>query len=323
MAILATEKVPTLDYWKPAGKLEVGDYVFDKDGKVVKITLVQEYRAKNCYTVALSDHLSVSGDENLAFPTENLKYRNRVASFKNVLKFRRPLRPVKVVQLLEEPLKNKYNNLKYSIQTTKPLQFSHQDLPVPPFIFGYWFFNRQKNKKMTAKSEWILEKFKDHGYKPNAHVWLNYFTVTPTVESHLLPFIPTKIPNNYLFASEEQRIELLSGILMSKTRQYNQKTDTFRFSSKRFAFVQQVQCLTESLGIKTRLMHDETRTTYTLFFRSRIKLIPEQVSPPLKVHQARRYIVDVRPTQTQSCIHLETTGEDNTILVGEGFIPTC
>jgi len=36
MAILATEKVLTLDWWKPASKLVIGDYVFDKDGKIVR-----------------------------------------------------------------------------------------------------------------------------------------------------------------------------------------------------------------------------------------------------------------------------------------------
>jgi hypothetical protein len=43
MAILATEKVLTLDYWKPAEKIQVGDYVFNQTGDLVKVTLVQKY----------------------------------------------------------------------------------------------------------------------------------------------------------------------------------------------------------------------------------------------------------------------------------------
>ena len=261
MAILTTEKVPTLDYWKFANKLEVGDYVFDKDGKVVRVTLVQEYHSKRCYTVELNDHLTVSGDENLALPTENRKYRQRVTDHKGVFKFRRPLKPLKVAQLLEEQLKDHKNELRFSVQTTKPLQYPHQDLPVPPFVFGYWFFNRRKNKKMTVKNECVIEKFKEFGYIPKFYGKSNYFTVTPTVESHLLPLIPTKIPNNVLFSSQEQRIELLSGIMLAKTRQYNKKTDTFRFSSRRFAVMQQIQCLAESLGIKTSSQHDKIRDT--------------------------------------------------------------
>ena len=45
MAILATEKVLTLDYWKRAGSLVEGDYVFDRNGKIVRVKLVQNYQA--------------------------------------------------------------------------------------------------------------------------------------------------------------------------------------------------------------------------------------------------------------------------------------
>ena len=36
MAILATQKILTLDYWKRAHDLKAGDYVFDKDGKYIR-----------------------------------------------------------------------------------------------------------------------------------------------------------------------------------------------------------------------------------------------------------------------------------------------
>ena len=80
MAILATEKVLTLDWWKPADKLEVGDYVFDKDGKIVQIKLIQQYYSENCKRVTFNDHLSVAGDDKLNFMVEDLKYRHRLRS---------------------------------------------------------------------------------------------------------------------------------------------------------------------------------------------------------------------------------------------------
>ena len=75
MAILANEKVLTLDFWKPAAKLQVGDYVFDKDGKPVKVKLVQTYRSQNCYQVTFDDYLTAAGDEKLGFLVETPKYR--------------------------------------------------------------------------------------------------------------------------------------------------------------------------------------------------------------------------------------------------------
>lgn len=330
MAILATESVPTLDYWKPAYKLQVGDYVFDKDGKIVQVTMVQEYRAKSCYRVTLDDHLTVSGDERLAFALENRKYRLRLDTYKGVLKFKRPLKRLAVADLLELPLVNQRNRKEYSIPTTKPLEYPHQDLPVPPFIFGFWYFNRKsdKNLRTTAPNkDYIFEKFRDFGYKikkfresePNQQ----YFCVKPTIESQLVPDVPTKIPYNYIFSSPEQRIELLSGIMMGRPNQYNEKTDRFQFSHKNFAMIQRFQLIAESLGIKTRALKNPINHYYTVLFKTKIKLLPNQVSAPIKVHQNRRFIVKIEEIPGQSCVHIETTGTDNTILVGEGFISTC
>ena len=330
MAILANEKVLTLDYWKPARLLKVGDYVFDRTGKLVQVKLVQEYRAQRCYLVQFSDNLSVSGDENLGFFSENKLHRNKIQQYKQVQKFRSPLKLINVKQLLTKSLKCRPVEYEYSIQTTHPLELPHQTLPVPPFVFGFWFFNRKMNKRMTPPKNFkddVHQEFKDAGYQLTEG-WISEsgereFSAIPSIEHHLLPNIPYKIPNNYLLADKEQRIALLRGIIYSKPRQYNHKTDTFRFSNKNLQVVQQVQALVESLGHKTTLQHNEANDTYGLFFRSRLKLISNQVSPPLKIVYGRRFIRAIEEIAPQSCVYIETTATDNTILVGEGFIPTC
>ena len=327
MAILATEKVLTLDYWKPAAKLQVGDYVFNNLGKPVKITLVQEYRAQHCYEIQLDDNLTISGDTHLSFPTENKKYRVRVAEYRGIRKFRRPLRPVSIAQLTEESLRIKSNEHKYSIPTTKPIELPHQDLPVPPYVFGFWFINRRPSKNCHASGkhyEEVEQKFKDCGYKTvivkkttNGYI---EFKIQPSIESQLAPNVPTQIPNNYLLGSVEQRIELLSGLIAARSRQYHDKEDTFKIRGLSFSVLARIQGLVESLSSKTRLVYRESTKKYTLFFRSRIKLLGRQEPPWIRVHHARRYITTITPIPSQSCIHIETDGADNTILVGEGFI---
>jgi replicative DNA helicase len=330
MAILATEKVLTLDYWKPAHKLRVGDYVFDKDGRVVRIKLVQEYKASECYEVTFNDHLAMRGDQHLGFPVETPKYRKRTFEYKGVHKFRRPLLPLKVKELQELPLRTKHNRSAYSVPTTKPLELPHQDLPVPPFVFGLWFFGRRADKTLSparGTGERVREIFKDHGYKIRDHKLQSNgertFSVTPAVESQLLPIIPKQIPDNYLLASIEQRTQLLQGILYSSKPRYYKKTDEFTISSRHFSIISRIQGLVESLGHRTSVEHNEQRNYYALTFKSRYRLVDEQVSPRLRVHNARRFITKIEPIASQSCIHIETTGEDNTILVGEGYISTC
>jgi len=327
MAILANQKVLTLDYWKAARNLQPGDYVFDKDGKIVQIKLVQEYRAEQCYEVTFDDYLSVAGDQHLGFLVETKKCRTQEAAYKGIQKFRRKLRPRTIATLTETSLRDRRNRLSFSVPTTKPLDFPTQDLPVPPFLFGFWFFNRRKNKRMASPRGFapeIYKQFQDAGYQvteyqkvPNGE---REFVVFPTIESHLAGNMPIRIPNNYLLASKEQRIELLRGILYAKSRQYSKSKDRFRISATTQPIILQIQCLLESLGHRINVLHDPSKQSFTIFFKSRLQLIQDQVSPPIKVHHKRRFIKLIEPIAPQSCVHIETTGEDNTILVGEGFI---
>lgn len=302
--------------------------MFDRKGKLVKVTLAQQYQGTACYEVTFNDYLSVSGDSKLTLPTENIKYRNRLQTYKGKLKFRRPLRPLNAETLLTTPLLNKRNRKTISVPTADPLTLPHMDLPVPPFVFGFWFFALRARGTMAAArncTDYVREKFKDHGYRTELGILLNTgeydFACEPRISSQLIPNVPTKIPNNYLLASPEQRTELLSGIICAKNRQYDKKSDKFRFSSGNYDTVRRVQLLAESLGARTSLNHDESKGYYTVWFKIRVKIHPEQDSPPPKIHYGRRYVTKISPIPAQLCVHIETNGEDGTILAGEGFIP--
>jgi hypothetical protein len=327
MAILANERVLTLDYWKIAHDLKVGDIIFNSKGQPKKITLVQEYRAENCYRIYLNDHLTVAGDEYLQFLVESSRYRDQLGKYKGRYRFTKQLLPISAKELDETPLINQYDSKIHSIPTTNPIQLPHQTLPVPPFIFGYWFFNRRWNKRMAPPygfTEIVHEEFKNHGYqiteRNQVYPGRRSFFTTPTIESHLVPHLPNNIPNNYLLASVEQRTELLRGILHARSRQYDKKTEWFRITAKNKILMNQIQFLLESLGHVTRCLYDVARKHYTVYFKSKLKLMENQsITKPL-VHHGRRYIKSVEKIPSQLCVHIETDGEDNTLLVGEGFI---
>ena len=327
MAILATQRVLTLDYWKLAYDLVPGDVVFDQNGKPVTITLVQTYRSAYCHEVTFNDHLTICGDVRMSLPLEDNRYRQRSDKYKGKLQFKRPLIVKSIEQLLEEPLVNKTNRKKYSVPTAKPLQLPHQTLPVPPFVFGYWFFNRRANGDLipsVGNRDFVLEKFVDHGYKVKEKdlesTGERNFSTKPTVVSHLVPNIPTKIPNNYLLASAEQRFELLQGILYSKSYTYNHKKKRFRFTDKSKTLISQIQYLAESLGCKTSIEYLERHKHYTVFIKTKMKIFPQQDVNPHTKHYSRRYVTQITKLPDQLCVYIETTSQDKTILVGEGFI---
>jgi hypothetical protein len=176
--------------------------------------------------------------------------------------------------------------------------------------------------------DFLTEKFKDAGYsiieRGKHSNGERYFSVIPTIDSHLSFDLPYRIPNNYLLASEEQRLELLKGILCARPKSYSKKTGLFKILTNRFALSQQIQALVESLGHKTSLEINEQRGSYIINFRSKLILVQDQIPHPKPlVHNGRRYIKRIEKLPPQLCVHIETEGADNSYLVGEGFIAVC
>ena len=323
MAIVANQRVLTLDLWKLASEIKEGDWVFNSDGKLVQVKLVQHYVSDECYEITFDDHLTIQGDVHLAMLLENKKYRLRVSTYKGVNKFRRPLRRYTVTDMLE-------SDQRLSLPTTKPLNFPNQPLAIPPFLFGFWFFNRRYNKTLippAGMSEFVHNQFIDNGYKVTTHRLMKTgereFRVQPAIESQFLGFLPKQIPNNYLYADAEQRLQLLSGIMYAKTRQYNEKTNWFVFTTKDHTISGQVRFLVESLGCKTQPILYSRDNRIQMKFKCLYPLIQNQQEKQVKVHHARRYINKIKKIARQSCVHIETNDKNGTFLVGEGFISAC
>jgi hypothetical protein len=321
MAITQTSRILTLDYWKFASDITVGDIVFDRKGNPVRVKVVQNYRAPRCFEVTFIDGLTIAGDDHLILPLEDEKYRNRARQYKGKYKFRRPTKDIKLSDLYNLPLYGRENRKIYSVPTGMPIQLPHQTLPVPPFVFGFWFFNRKANDIMHAipgTADLVYEKFIDAGYavieKGKHRNGANYFTTHPTVLSHLVPLVPTSIPNNYLLSSIEQREELLSGILHSKHKNLDPNRTHHRFSSFQKRIASQVQMLAESLGYKTKMDQHPQDGYYRV-------LIYGKDRPHAKFRKEWRLVTQIKEITPQSCVHIETDGEDGSILVGEGFIP--
>jgi hypothetical protein len=213
------------------------------------------------------------------------------------------------------------------VPTTAPIKLPTQPLPVPPFVFGFWFLNHRKDQSMQAPLQHathVDEKLKDSGYKliktrPKSAAQPRFRT-SPPVLQHLAPFVPTKIPNNYLLASPEQRLELLQGILHARKNRYIKKHDRFQFTSYKELLAKQVQMIAESLGCKTSLNYKPTEKKYVLSIKTRLKLMEEQTPRPIKMRQAWRLISAIEEIQPQACVHIQTDGPDGSFLVGEGFI---
>jgi hypothetical protein len=328
MAILSTEKVLTLDYWKYAYKLQPGDYVFDRFGNLVEVKIVQEFRSNNCYEVLFDDYLKVSGNDKLIFPVEDKKTRERISEYKGVLEFKRQPKQKPLSEFVGTDLKFENGTAKHSIPACGDLKLPTQYLEIPPFVMGLWFISRIYNDNLTCSNEdleFIKDKLASCGYKmTNISKYRQFkkrFKISPSVTAQLKPNVPTLIPMNYLMGSVEQRLELLSGIIYARLHGYNKKTERFNFTTKDLHLVKQIQFLAESLGAKTAFSFDEKHGFYRLNFKTHHQLVHHKEIKRVKINKNRRYIKQITELPEQNCVHIETTGEDGTFLVGEGLIP--
>jgi hypothetical protein len=220
-------------------------------------------------------------------------------------------------ELFQGPLVDKRNRKQLSTPNTKPVNFYTEDLPVPPFIAGWWYANRNINQSKLR----IKAKVKDYFIqtltllrwkvikKKNGTISIPQSIGTTMLTRY--PTIPTKLPPQYMFGSVEQRIELLRGIMINYPNAYKSTKDQFIIEAKRKAFLKVIRGVLESLGI--RALESDNK----LIFRTDIELTPGQKKT--RPHTAYKYrlIAEVHSIEPRPCIHVET---EKPMLISAAYI---
>jgi len=327
VAISATSSVLTANEWQYAKDIKPGDWVFNRLGKPVRVKTVQTYRAEDCCRVTFDDSLSVDGDMHLSMHTEDQHYRYAVSKYKGLKKRRSAPKLRSVVEMQEIGLFYKPYTKMFSVPTTEPIQLPHQPLGIPPFVYGLWFFGRIRRNQIKIPYEFLddaIEKLKNAGYQVEKigpyYGKYERIRTNPSIWDQLRGLQTHKMPIQYLNGSEEQRLELLQGILSTKPCKTINRVGRFAFRTKKKHLSVTVQYLSESLGAKTTLSIDKTRKTYDLKVTRIIPFLPQMGPKRPTAHLARRYVKSIERIPAQLCVHIETDEKDGTFLVGEGFI---
>lgn len=329
MAITATTSVFTGDDWKYAKDIKPGDWVFNRLGKPVKVKLAQMYRSEDCRRVTFHDYLTIEGDSHLAFPAETVSRRIKAFRYKGVWKNHKFIPHIIGNETMRESgLIYNETRMKYSVPTTSPIELPHQPLDIPPFIFGFWFMARKADKTLTVPVEFADKVFtilKDNGYKIEKTFkdvrGYKKFTTSPSIWTQLVGKIPTKIPLAYLNGDQDQRLELIQGILCARPCKTCTKEGYFTFKSSRKHISVAFQYLSETLGAVTGLTYDKHANTHDVRVYRIQPFLPEMAPPRPHTFYARRYVKSIEPIPAQLCVHIETDEEDGSFLAGEGFIP--
>lgn len=339
-------KILTVDGWKRFGDLVVGDYVFHPSGKPTKVTQVHPIDQWDTWEVEISDGTVLTATGEHLFTVEEFvggrKRQRRTldvrAMAREGLVFDRPLTKGATKA-------GKAGVGKFALPETEPLEFPERDLPVDPWVLGYWLGDGSSHQgAATADVDdlpHVRERLRAAGYDIGA-VWAKkeggrarQFTILGLMgDLRKAGVLQDKhIPDEYLYASVEQRRALIQGLMDSDG--YVDKKGSAEYCQVRKQIADGMAFLLRSMGVKVNVRESEaklygrvTGPRYRLNFKPykhqnlvtlprRAERVQEQRRKPIP-----RVIKDVRRVAPVDARCITVAAEDGLYLVGETMVVT-
>lgn len=321
------------------GDLKVGDHVFGSDGKPTKVTGVNHYRREH-YKVSFDDGSStiVSGDHD--WNVRGRKHRRRGLVGWDTMSTQ------SIIQAGVLRPNGKAIAKQWEIPTCQPVEFAHNhDQPCHPFFMGVWLGDgcrvQGQAKYHKPYKELFEEMVKVTGYsmiynEGNVRVICGQ---VDTLHDIFDKFSHERyIPDEYKYASVEQRVWLFKG-LMNSDGECNH-SGSIGYSSTSLRLAEDVIWLARSLGFKAMLQptlkkgwypHPETgervycKDCYRVTINANFNpFILKHRAEKWKQSEARyntRWIASIEPVGMMDGMCIEVEAEDHLYLAND-FIVT-
>ena len=303
-ALVLSTLLPTPEGWKPMGEIAVGDHVFDENGVPCNVLALSEiFDKEQCYRITFRDDSYIDAGANHLWNVENIYGRNYYYQTTTEELYERTmkLRNSKVARSVD-----KYRSV-VRIPVAKPLQLPEVELPVDPYLYGYWLGNGTAdyyeitvgNTDFEALKREIKCEITHDSVQPGSHR-LRVPALKPILVHN---FRDKVIRPEYLRASESQRWALLQGLMDSDGCISTVKSQSIYVSTIK-QLADSVRELLWSLGIKNNMTETPStrcgiptgETLYTIRFTT----FADQPTSRLhrKIERKRE-----RVKQTRSCFH--------------------
>ncbi len=335
--LLALETIiPTPDGWSTMGDLRVGDYVFDETGAPTRIVAKSDVDDnEQAYKLTFRDGCEIIAGANHLW---NVQVTNNGKREKIL----------KTEEIYEKTISRAggeaLNRSVIRIPVSGKLQTEEVELPVDPYLYGYWLGNGHSTKcEITVRTEdvpHVRERipYKVHNQYPQkcGGSWiLNYRELKPILVKN---FRDKVIRPEYLRSSIEQRLCLLCGLMDSDGCVGKIKGQaTYVSTIKQLA--ESVRELLWSLGIKnamtecpsTRYGIPTGETLYNIRFtafdtnkvsclRRKYERKREKKGPTRSDFHYLKSIVPLKEKVKMQCIQVEA--KSHQYLAGSSMIPT-
>lgn len=209
--------VPTPNGWATMRDLQVGEQVFDEQGRACNVVAIHEWLDRPTYKVTFSDGETIVADENHQWLSYTAKRRMHNGDPELVT----------TKEMAQTLRYNKGRVANHAIKLIEPVQYEKKDLFVDPYVLGYWLGDgvSATGQIVTEDSE-VVDEFERRGYlcthmKP--YKLLCWSVDGPENVPYRLGGMLKEIgvlgnkhiPRHYLEGSVEQRIDLLRGLMDS------------------------------------------------------------------------------------------------------------
>jgi hypothetical protein len=276
----------TSNGWSTISDLKVGDKVFDKDGNLCNITIKSEIHHNPCYKIIFDNHENIIADADHRWL---ISFKLKLPTKAHPDGFKHQIMTTKELKTYLESLRerNIYNIPK--ILNAKPLNTLKTDLPIDPYILGAWLGSGANSCGIITQSKdselWEIIKQKGFEISPD----LTHDKKQNNTESHNVYGLCTllnkigvlnnkHIPEQYLLASYEDRLQLLKG-LMDTNGYFHSKYKRYVITTSFERQMKGVKQLLSSLGCKVSVFKETYKCDGKEFPKWNINFITNNFNP--------------------------------------------
>lgn len=307
---------------KRHGELQIGDYVFGRDGKPVRVLWVSP-KDKTQYRLTFSDGQTIDCHG----AHEWVVYDRRRHDQERTIETRQ------FGALWTGKRGKRGSRAMYHVDAPTCVEFSARPVPIDAYTFGAWIGDGKASAPLIhigCDDTEIIENIPYQAHEQKGTTTRPFYF--KEIREALRPFYDNKhIPDEYIFNSVEVRKQLIAGIIDSDGYVY-QKNGRVTISNANKKIIEGVAAILRSLGQIVTITEYEPRisssgivgrkTVYQLCFNPSTSfptVVPRKKIEILKP-QKRRAIVDIEKINGESgnCIQVE----GGIYLVGANAIPT-
>lgn len=347
--------IPTPDGWRQMIDLQIGDYVFGKDGYKTKVTFVSDVMFnKTCYEIIFSDGERVIADAEHRWIASDASQRayfgakDPLSAGKRIKnKSKNISTKIVTTQQMADDFygSNGYSN--WSIENTESVIYDKKSLEIPPYILGIWLGDGSSYySKITNIDKEIIDDWVNYGKSIGMQLSMDQditYMLTSGKGARVNPFMDKlrhydllnnkHIPQDYLSSCVEDRIDLLRGLMDTdgcRRKNYN----NYEFCSKHISLINEVYELVTSLGMKAtkseKLNKKYNKPYYYLRFTS-FKINPFKLSRKSYgfitkqgkgINVNYRYIQKISRIDSVPVKCIQVDNESHTYLCTKSFIVT-